>query len=394
MVGGFLEGLKVLDLSRLLPGPFAAMMLAEMGAEVIKLEDTDTGDLFRTFPPMAEGVSLLYASANRGKKNLSVNVKTEQGQAIVFRLIEAYDIVIEGFRPGVLQRLGLGYETLKKHNPAVILCSITGYGQSGEMKDRAGHDLNYQSLAGIVEMTGKKGEAPALPGTQIADLGGSQAAVSAILAAVIRRQKTGEGAHLDIAMRDQMVALQPIAMTEATLVDPDASRGDTMLSGKFVCYNVYETKDGRHMALAALEPKFFMNFCEAVGNLGLMPYQYAEAKEDSEGYREVVKLFKSKTIAEWAALLKDVDACCTPVLKPSEVYEDGWLGGRDLFFEEEQTDGKRLARVVASPIAYERAKRLTAAKVLGEHTKEVLGALGYSQMEIEAMAEAGAIRIG
>lgn len=391
-MSGYLEGLRVLDLSRLLPGPYASLLLAEMGADVIKVEDTRTGDAARAIPPMIGDTSAVYMALNAGKRNISVDLKKEEGREIVLRLVKTYDIVIDGFRPGTLKRLGLGYDALKQANPGVILCALTGYGQTGAYRDRAGHDLNYQSLSGIVELTGRAGEAPGLPGTQMADLSGSYAAVLSILGAVFKRLRTGEGAFLDVSMCESLLALQPITMAEVFCSGARPSRGGTPLNGRFVCYNIYETKDGRHMSFGALEPKFFMAFCEATERPDLMAHHYAEANENSEPYREFRELFRSRSQAEWVELLKDVDACCEPVLNLADFEEHEHFKSRNLVRSRELPGGHVFKRVTNLPALSEGEENLRPSAGLGEHSDEILRELGYSGEEIERLEAENVIK--
>lgn len=387
-MSAYLDGLHVLDLSRLLPGPYASLMLAEMGADVVKLEDSKSGDYARNIPPMIGETSALYLALNRGKRNLAVDLRSKKGTDTILRLIQKYDVVLEGFRPGIMEKMGLGYETLKKHNPSVILCSLTGYGQDGPYHLRAGHDLNYQSLTGMVEMTGNKGEAPGIPGTQVADLAaGSQAAVLAIMAAVLRRMRTGEGAHLDVAMCDNLVSMQPITMLEVFAGDTRPVRGDTILQGRYICYNIYETKDGGFMSLGALEPKFFMNFCMAIDRPDLMTKHFASADPDSEAYGEMIEIFKSRTLDEWVNFLRDVDACCEPVLNPTDIEHHPHLKTRDLFFTIQLDNGSKLKQVVTVPALKDCKLANEAAAPLGTHSLEVLEGSGFSKDDLDRMIE-------
>ncbi len=391
MQRGYLKGLRVLDLSRLLPGPYASLMLAEMGAEVVKVEDTGIGDSMRTLPPVVNEMGVVYTMLNRGKRNLSINLKDERGRQILLDLVKCYDIVLEGFRPGTLDKLGLDYETLKAANPGVILCSISGYGQSGPYRLRAGHDLNYQALAGIVEMTGRRHEQPGMPGAQMADLAGSLMAVNAILAAVFQRVRTGEGAQLDISMCDNLLSLQPFIWAELA-ADGHPTRGETVLSGRYLCYHIYETADGRSMSFAALEPKFFQAFCEAVNRPEMMEYHFTEVSENSEPYLAMCELFKSRTQAEWIDLLKDVDACCEPVISPAEAPSREMFIARKLFFPLEIGEGLRIPMVPTAPFAPDRAPDLKPAASLGEHSQEILRELGLNEQEIAELQKNGVIR--
>ncbi|RJO72734.1 MAG: CoA transferase [Myxococcales bacterium] len=387
----FLSGVRVMDLSRLLPGPFASLMLAEMGAEVIKVESAGAGDYARRIPPFVGDVGALYLAINRGKRSLAVDFRRPEGREIVLRLAKVSDVALEGFRPGALDAMGLGYEALRAANPRLILASITGYGQDGPYRLRAGHDLNYQALAGLVAMTGRRGQPPGLPGMQAADLAGSFSAVAAILAALFRRERTGEGAHLDVSMSDAMTALQPVTMAGLLTDDPSPARGETALQGLYVCYNLYETKDGRHMALAALEPKFYSAFCEAAGRPDLLSEQYSVAADGEAGYEAMKALFMSRTREEWTTLMADVDACCEAVLSPAEVKAHPHFAARGLLFETRTADGGRILQAAALPALGRSGKTLAPTARLGEHTETILNELGYEPAEIERLAGIGAI---
>ncbi len=386
-----LNDLNVLDLSRLLPGPFATQILAEMGANVLKVEDTKAGDFLRVTPPLAGGIGTAYLAINRGKRNLSIDLKKPEAVEVIRRLVRIYDIVVEGYRPGTLERLGIGYDVLKAANPGVILCSITGYGRTGPNRDRAGHDLNYQALSGVLEMTGRADEPPGMPGMQTADLAGSYQAVTAILAAVIERGRSGTGRHLDIAMCDTLAALQPIAMTEILTTGKDAGRGEALLHGSVICYNIYETKDRRYLSLAALEPKFFSAFCRAVDREDLLAHHFEEAREGRWAYDEMCRLFASRTRAEWVEVFKDVDACCEPVLSPLEVPDHPHFKGRNLFVENSLPEGGALRHPVAVPFLADVSRPPVEVARLGRDTVRELERAGYAPVEIERLIENGTV---
>lgn len=389
-----LKNLNVLDLSRLLPGPYASLVLAELGTNVLKVENTGSGDQARYTPPIVEGESILFHSLNRGKKNISIKLNCDEGRKIIFQLVKKYDIVLESYRPGIMDKMGLSYEELKKANPKVILCSITGYGQSGPYSSKAGHDVNFQALSGLIEMTGNKNGPPVIPGGQIADIsGGSQAAVIAILSSVIGREHTGLGTHLDISMLDNMIPLQPFTLAEA-FAGETPKRGDSILQGRYICYNIYETKDNRHMAFAALEPKFFSNFLKAINREDLIGIHYSTTEEDSEGYKIMREIFRGRTRDEWVELLKDVDACCCPVLSPNELEDDPHLNTRSIFGQQQLLPNKTITQTVAVPAMHEKGTKLEKTAGLGKHTREILLGLGYNSSELDEMAKEGLIYCG
>ncbi|MCX8117662.1 MAG: CoA transferase [Desulfobacterota bacterium] len=390
---GPLSGLKLLDLSRLLPGPYCSLLLADLGMDVLKVEDPDQGDYMRTMGPVRRKDSAYFTALNRNKKSMTLNLKTEQGREIFYRLIQTYDIVLEGFRPGVMDRLGVGYESLKKKNPKVILCSLSGYGQDGPYRDRSGHDINYIGLGGILELTGTKESGPVIPGVQIADIGaGGMMAAIAILSAALYREKTGEGQHLDIAMHDGVLSWLSIHAGRYLMDRLLPVRGEMHLSGRYACYQVYPTRDGRYMSLGALEPKFWQNFCEAVGKPELIPKQFVEGEEQTRIIHEIKDLFKTKTLKEWTDFFKEVDACCEPILTLEEVFEHPQVLYRRMLIEyDHPTEGK--LQQVGNPIKsslfpYEPP---LPSPQRGEHTMEVLKEIGYSEKEIEHFKERGAI---
>ena len=390
---GLLKDLKMLDLSRLLPGPYCSLLLADLGMEVLKIEDLEQGDYTRGIGPIRKKDSAIFLSLNRNKKSIKLNLKIREGKEIFFRLIQSYDIVLESFRPGVIDRLGIGYPELKKRNPRVILCSLSGYGQDGPYQARSGHDINYIGLGGVLEITGAKNGDPALPGVQIADIGGGgMMAAIAILAAAIHREKTGEGEFLDISMMDSVVSWLSIHAGKYFMDGELLKRGDTPLTGRYACYQVYPTKDGRHMSLGALEPKFWKNFCEAVGRRDLMDKQFIEGEERLCIIEEIQNLFKTKTQGEWVDFFKKVDACCEPTLTFEQVFEHPQVLHRQMVMETEHpVEGN--FRQLGNPIKSSRFpfKIRIPSPAWGEHTIEVLKTMGYSEEEIKHFKEVKAI---
>lgn len=392
-ISGPLAGLKMLDLSRLLPGPYCSLLLADLGMEVLKIEDPEQGDYMRLMGPIRKKDSAYFLSLNRNKKSMVLNLKVKEGKEIFYKLIHTYDIILEGFRPGVMDRLGIGYEELKKRNPQIILCSLSGYGQEGPYRDRSGHDINYIGLGGILELTGTKETGPVIPGVQIADIGGGALmAAIAILSAVIHRQKTREGQHLDIAMHDGVLSWLSIHAGKYLTDQILPQRGEMHLSGRYACYQVYPTKDERYMSLGALEPKFWQNFCEAVGKKDLIPKQFIEGEERIRIIQEIKDLFRTKTLKEWIDFFKEVDACCEPVLTLGEVFKHPQVLHRKMFIEyEHPIEGQ--VQQVGNPIKSSLFpfEPPTPSPQRGEHTTEVLKEIGYSEREIERFKETKAI---
>jgi crotonobetainyl-CoA:carnitine CoA-transferase CaiB-like acyl-CoA transferase len=383
----------MLDLSRLLPGPYCSLLLADLGMEVLKIEDLEMGDYMRKMGPARKEDSAYFVAVNRNKKSMTLNLKTEEGKEIFFKLIVAYDTILESFRPGVMDRLGIGYGELKKRNPRVILCSLSGYGQDGPYRERSGHDINYIGLGGVLDLMGRKDDPPVIPGVQIADLGaGGMMSAIAILAAIIHRGKTGEGQHLDVSMLDGVISWLSIHAAKYFLDGELPRRGEMHLTGRYACYHVYETKDGRHLSLGALEPKFWKNFCEAIAQKDLIHKQYLEGEERTRLIQEVQKILRTKTQKEWVDVFNDADACCEPILNLEEVFHHPHVLHRQMLKEMvHPVEGK--VPTVGNPIKSSQYpfETLAPSPTYGEHTIEVLKAVGYSDKEIQHFKEVKAI---
>jgi crotonobetainyl-CoA:carnitine CoA-transferase CaiB-like acyl-CoA transferase len=383
----------MLDLSRLLPGPYCSLLLADLGMEVLKIEDLEMGDYMRKMGPARKEDSAYFLAVNRNKKSMTLNLKAKEGKEIFFKLIDTYDVILESFRPGVMDRLGIGYEELKKRNSRVILCSLSGYGQDGSYRERSGHDINYIGLGGVLDLIGKKGEAPIIPGVQIADLaaGGMMSAI-AILAAIICRGKTGEGHHLDVSMLDGVISWLSMHAAKYFMDGELPERGEMLLTGRYACYHVYETKDQRYMSLGALEPKFWANFCETIARRDLTDKQYAEGEERDRTIDEVQEILRSRTRQEWVDVFKNADACCEPVLNLEEVFLHPQVLHRQMVKEvEHPVEGK--VRAIGNPIKLSQYPFVIEAPppTYGEHTMEVLKSVGYSEKEIQHFKEVKAI---
>lgn len=386
-----LSGLRVLDLSRLLPGPFATLVLADLGAEVVKVEDPEGGDYLRWMPPLAGAQSGYFHALNRNKRSIRLDLKKPEGAAAFRRLARRFDVVVESFRPGVMDRLGLGWEVLKRENPRLVLCSISGYGQDGPYRDRAGHDIDYCAVAGVLDLNGPP-DRPLPLGIQAADIaGGAWPAVAGILAGLHRRGRTGEGSHVDISMTEGVLSLLAMQRGGAAARRRPLERGREMLNGGSACYGVYRTRDGRFVALGALEPKFFARFCQAVGRPEL-----AERQLDGDGRgprEELAEIFASRTRDEWERLGDEQDVCLAPVLEGDEPVRHPQNVARGSFLEiDTPWEGKRLPGL-ATPVRFEGvvAPRRPAPE-LGADTAAVLREAGFGEGEIEALRGAGAIR--
>ncbi|GER66579.1 CoA transferase [Weizmannia acidilactici] len=295
------------------------MILADFGAEVIKIEAPGAGDYARHFEPKLDENSTMFHSLNRNKKSIVLDLKSEEGKKEFLKMAETADVVVESFRPGVMKRLGLDYETLKKANPGLVYCAITGYGQTGPYAQMPGHDINYISYAGLLNLMGEKGGKPVVPAVQIADIGGgAYPAVVGILLALLEREKSGKGQFVDISMMDGVLSFMQATLPNYLMKKIDAKRGKQMLSGALACYGVYETKDGRWLAVGALEPKFWANFCNGIMRPDLIPLQNEPIVQEKLK-REIETIILQKSLSEWMEIFKDTEACVTPVLDFSEM---------------------------------------------------------------------------
>jgi crotonobetainyl-CoA:carnitine CoA-transferase CaiB-like acyl-CoA transferase len=378
---GALKGITVLDLSRLLPGPYASMILADHGARVIAVED-------KRF--LADG--LFLTTVNRNKEHISLNLKTEAGLEIFFKLAARSDVVMEGFRPGVVDRLGVGYEAVRRVRPDVIYCAVTGYGQDGPARERAGHDVNYLSQAGVLELMGESDRPPSIPGIQIADMvGGGMNAVIGILLALHHRHQTGQGQYVDISMTDGMVGLLPLIQFFRDLTGKDPRRGSMLLAHRYACYNTYETADGRHLSIGAVENRFWKNLCEyfEVPEYTALQYDEGRRKEIIAHFRE---RFRQKTLDQWCAELEPLDVCFGRVQTFTEMITDPLFRQRQMVVDLKQADGTS-APALGVPVKLSRSPGAvrTPPVAFGESTRAILAELGYSPSQIEAMAVEGVI---
>lgn len=386
-MSGPLASLKVLDFSTLLPGPFASLMLADMGAEVLRIESPTRMDLLRVLPPHDHGTSASHAYLNRNKRSLALDLKQAEALEIVRALVKDYDIVLEQFRPGVMERLGLGYEALKALNPRLIYVSITGYGQTGPYKDRAGHDINYLALAGVASYTGREDSGPLPLGVQLADVGGgSLHAVVGLLAAVIARQQTGVGQYLDVSMTDCSFSLNAMAGAGYLACGVQPERETHVLNGGSF-YDYYRSRDGRWMSVGSLEPAFMQQLCAAFGRpelaaLGLDPALKLALQVE----------FEKRSFDELCELFAAVDACVEPVLSLSEAAEHPQLKARALVSQVPRGDGSTQAQL-ACPLKF--SEGLPAPRhigvAVGAHSDEVLAELGFSAQRIAELRQAKAV---
>ena len=395
MSAGALADVKVLDLTRLLPGGFCSLLLADFGAEVLKVEDTGMGDYVRWAPPSYEGAeesakSALFLALNRGKRSIRLNLKEEAGREVLLKLARDHDILLESFRPGVLDRLGVGYERLREENRGLVYCAITGYGQDGPYRDRSGHDMNYLGLIGLLGLTGERDGPPIQPAGQIADIGGGALmAAFGILTALRERERSGEGQLVDVSMSDGSLAWLALVAGRYFCDGVVPGRGDLELAGKLICYRPYACKDG-YVTLGALEPKFWQAWCRGVGRDELIDKQFEGP--GSEAHAEVERVFLERTRAEWQRFASEHDCCLEPVLNLDEALDSELVRARDMVLELYQP-GAGAVRQLGVPVKLERTPggAQGPGPGLGEHTDEVLANLGYSAGEVEKLKEAGAV---
>ena len=392
-----LENLKVLDLSRLLPGGFCSLLLADFGADVVKVEDTGLGDYIRWSPPYYEGAELsarsaLFLALNRGKRSIRVDLKNDAGKQILLRLARDADVLLESFRPGVLDRLGVGYERLRQENPRLIYCAITGYGQDGPNRERSGHDMNYLGLNGLLGLTGEPDGPPVQAAGQIADLGGGALmALVGVLVALRERERSGEGQLVDCSMFDGSLSWLAMVAAEMFATGNVPRRGGLHLAGGILCYRPYRCADG-HVTLGALEPKFWAEFCRGVGREDLL--EHAFDPPGSDAHRAVEEVFASRTRDQWRAFASEHDCCLEPVLDLDEALASELVVAREMVVELDQPGAQRAVKLLGAPIKLSRTPAdptRAPGPALGQNTDELLAAAGYSPEEIAALHEAGAV---
>jgi crotonobetainyl-CoA:carnitine CoA-transferase CaiB-like acyl-CoA transferase len=377
---GPLAGVRVLDLTRLLPGPVATLHLADLGADVIKIEDAGAGDYARTMGAGAEaGSSVFFAAVNRNKRGLVLDLKQAAGVATFLRLAETADVVVESFRPGVVDRLGVGYAVVAARNPRIVYCAITGYGQDGPWRDLAGHDLNYIATAGVLDQNGCGGGAPAIPNLQIGDLlGGGLTAAMGILAALVEARSSGQGRYVDVAMAEAVLAHHLFPFFHAAAGEAVPARGADELSGRDPWYAVYRTADDGWMAVGALEEKFWQGFCAALGRPDLVACHGARGEAAEALRRELEALFASRPRAEWEAVFATADCCVTPVLSPSEALRHPQFRARKMLVD---AAGQPHLAPPLKMSDWDFAVRQAAPKA-GEHAEAILGEAGFTAAEI------------
>ena len=392
-----LDGLRILDLTRLLPGGYASLILADFGADVVKVEDTGAGDYIRWSPPHYAGAetsarSALFLALNRGKRSIRIDLKNERGREVLLRLVRDADVLLESFRPGVLDRLGVGHERLRAENPRLIYCAITGYGQDGPWRDRSGHDINYLGLNGLLGLTGESDGPPVQAAGQIADLGGGALmAVVGVLIALRERERSGQGQLVDCSMFDGSLSWLALVAAEMLASGRAPRRGEMSLAGGIVCYRPYRCADG-HVTLGALEPKFWAQFCHGVGREDLIDHAFDPP--GSPTHEAVSQIFASRTREEWREFASEHDCCLEPVLGLDEALASEHVAHREMVVGLEQPGVAAPVRLLGVPFKLSRtpaAPTRAPGPGLGDHTDEVLAAAGYTSEEIAGLHEAGAV---
>jgi crotonobetainyl-CoA:carnitine CoA-transferase CaiB-like acyl-CoA transferase len=396
-----LAGYRVVDLSRLAPGPFCTMVLADLGAEVVRVEEPAGGRRARM--EEAQGVGgqdpqerrrrAAFAALNRGKRSITLNLKHPEARRVLYRLVERADVFVEGFRPGVVKRLGCDYDTLRAINPRLVYCSISGYGQDGPYAGLVGHDINYISVAGALGMIGPKGGPPSIPYNFLADYaGGGLMAALAIVTALLHRERTGQGQYIDIAMTDGVLYLMAQAVSEFFLSGQAPRPGEARLNGAAPYYNVYRCKDGRYISIGCIEPWFWENLCRALGREDFIPHQHNPDKhpEIFHAFREI---FQTRTREEWWEYLRSQgDIAVAPVYTLDEVFRDPQVHHRGMVVEVGEEGGQKVRQVGIGPkLSLTPGRVGSPGPVPGQHTEEVLTELGYTPQQIQALRGQGAL---
>ncbi|SVA14838.1 uncharacterized protein METZ01_LOCUS67692, partial [marine metagenome] len=380
-----LTSLKVLDFSTLLPGPYATMMLADMGADVIWVEP------IKTRTTLTEATAM-RSYLGRSKRSLAINLKADKAHQIIENLIQEYDVIVEQFRPGVMERLGLDYAALSDIQPNIIYCSITGYGQTGPLKNRAGHDINYLSIAGVSSFSGTKEKGPVLSGLQIADIaGGSMHAVTGILAALVYRQQTGKGQWIDVSMTDASFAMNSIHAADYLVNQNNPSYETNALNGGSF-YNYYQTKDGKYFSVGSLEPKFFQQLSEALGNPEMFDAKYFHPENQEQIILFIQKAFLQKTYAEWVDIFSNLDACVEPVIGLDEAVNHEQIQARKMVVDVPSLEGEE-EKQIGSPIKFSQStpQHSHTGPPVGMNTEEILLEAGFNSESVQSFINDGVL---
>lgn len=387
-MSGPLDGVRILDLTRLLPGNYCTLLLADLGADVVKVEEPERGDYIRWTPPLVDGEGAAHRALNRGKRSVTVNLKSAEGAGVLRRLVKEADALVESFRPGVLDRLGVGYRALSELNPRLVYCALTGYGQDGPYRERAGHDINYIGYAGILEATGRPEGPPVLPSVQVGDFGGGMAAAVGVLACLGQAARTGRGRFVDVSMLDVSLSWTSVLMSWYLATGEMPGRGLMPLGGGLACYRVYRAGDGRYLAVGALEPQFWRALCERLDVPDLVDEQFASPRRQEELALRLGEVFASRRRDEWVRELADLDTCVGPVQGVAEAVVDPQVRGRRMVAE---VGGLQVGPGPAVKVSGFEPEPLRGAPALGQHTEEILKELGHTPEEIEDLRTARAI---
>jgi crotonobetainyl-CoA:carnitine CoA-transferase CaiB-like acyl-CoA transferase len=381
-----LEGIRILDMAWLGPGPFCSFMLGDLGADVIKVYEAHPerrgGPVMFLFDPtMQPGL--------RNCRTMGLNLKEEAGRSIFYDLARTADVVMEGFRPGVVKRLGVDYDTIKEINPRIVYASLTGYGQDGPYRDVVGHDVNYISVSGLLGMTGPAGGAPVIPGPVLADFTGGMSAAIGILAALMARGSSGKGQLVDVSMTDAVTEMTSIQINPYLHNNMIPKKGETMFTGHYPWYNVYETKDGKYLSIGALEPWFFSNLCELLGCSQFVEHQFAEGEKREEIFKDFRETFLRKTRDEWVAILQQKDTCVAPIYDIDELESDPQLTARRMIIEADHPTLGRVKQVGSMHKLSDSPVEVRNWSVrFGQHTEEILRELGYDEARVDKLYKA------
>ena len=377
---GALTGMTVIDLSRMLPGPYCSMILADHGARVVAVED-------RRFAKDPFFISSLY----RNKEHMTLNLKSESGQEIFSRLIREADVLIEGFRPGVTGRLGIDCASMQAVNPRLVYCSITGYGQNGPDKAKAGHDVNYIAAAGVLDLIGSREGPPVIPGVQLADIAGGMNAAVGILMALLARERTGEGQYIDISMSEAAMGFLPFVLNQFNESGERPQRGDLLLAHRYACYNTYQTAEERAISVGALEPKFWAGLCTHLGLEKYIPHQFDDSRQE-EIQADFRRIFRQKTLAQWEEELSPLDVCCQGVRTLEEAMDSAHFQARGMAVGFPDRDGREVL-TLGVPVRLSKTPGELRSRPagFGEHTEKILQELGYAPAEIRGMREQGVV---
>jgi crotonobetainyl-CoA:carnitine CoA-transferase CaiB-like acyl-CoA transferase len=392
-MNGMLDGVKVIDLSTLLPGPFCTQMLGDLGADIIKIEAPPGGDPVRFLPPRGKAESGQFLAVNRNKRSIKLDLRQEEGKEVFLKLVADADVVVVQYRPGVMERLGLGYEILRQHNPRIIMCSITGYGQDGPLRDKAGHDINFLSTTGILDLIGNYQDNPAIPAIRVAGVGGGALwAAFSIMAALFAREKTGLGQHIDVSMTDTVFTFMTMIAGSYFMDYILPRRGKESHNGGRAWYSVYKTKDDRYIALGMFEAKFWEKFCNAIGRPDYIPNKDAPWEVQEKMKQELSELFATRTVDEWMEILDPLDICVSKVKNIEEAIADAHLNKRGMIIElDHPAEGK--IRSLGFPVKFSEQPYTVrmAPPTLGQHTEEILQEIGYTMESIEKLRAKGVL---